>query len=188
MAPHSRVSTSPSFEASPALQRPEVSASVDAFRRILRALRLAARQTQVTAGISAAQLHVLQALGDGTDASLSQIAARTMTDRTSVAAAVEPLVSAGLATRAPSAVDRRRAAIRITARGRGVLRRAPTTPIALLVSGLSALDKRTLSSLAGALSTLTTEMGLRDQRAGMLFDDGEEGARAAVAHARKSRR
>ena len=158
------------------LPRPGVNASVDAFRRILRALRLAARQTQATAGISAAQLHVLQALGDGEDLSLSQIAVRTMTDRTSVSAVVERLVEGGFVTREPSRLDRRRASIRINTRGRSVLRRAPKSPAALLVAGMEDLDSRTLASLASSLAALTDAMGLSDHRAGMLFDDGEDAA------------
>ena len=171
----------------PRLQPPGVNASIDAFRRILRALRLAARQTQATAGISAAQLHVLQALGDGEDHSLSQIALRTMTDRTSVAAVVERLVDGGHVSREPSRLDRRRAAIRISARGRSVLRRAPTSPAALLVAGMAGLDSRTLASLASSLVALTDAMGLSDQRAGMLFDERENTPPRAVPRRRASR-
>ena len=159
---------------SPAVQPPDVSTAVDAFRRILRALRLASGQTEATAGISAAQLYVLQALGDGTDASLSQIAVRTMTDRTSVAAVVERLVTAGLVKREPSVLDRRRASICISAKGRSVLRRAPQSPTTLLVAGLEDLDGRTLASLAAGLAALTAAMGLIGKPAGMLFDDRDE--------------
>ena len=158
----------------PLSQRPGVSVSVDAFRRILRALRLASRQTEATAGISAAQLYVLQALGDGAEASLSQIAARTMTDRTSVAAVVERLVAGGLASREPSRVDRRRASICISAKGRSLLRRAPRAPTALLVEGLEGLDSRKLASLSSGLVALNRAMGLVDQPAGMLFDDRDD--------------
>lgn len=186
--PRSSIRTSPSVMSLAPVTRPGVSASVDAFRRILRALRLAARRTHATAGISAAQLFVLQVLGDGADASLTQIAARTMTDRTSVAAVVERLVDAGLVSRAPSAEDRRRASIRITARGRSVLRRAPVSPTALLVAGLEGLEHRKLASLADGLAALTAGMGLSEQRAGMLFDEAEGAMRRPTPRPRATRR
>lgn len=154
--------------------RPGVAKSVDAFRRILRALRLAEHTTRVTAGVSAAQLFVLQALADGNEASLSEIAARTLTDRSSVAAVVERLVHAGLASREPSRADRRRAAITITRKGRNLLGRAPEAPAALLVSGLAALTDAQLVPLARGLEDLTRVMRLRDKPAGMLFEDAQD--------------
>ena len=151
--------------------RPAVATSVDAFRRILRALRLAEHGTRVNAGISAAQLYVLQALADGEEASLSEIAGRTMTDRSSVASVVERLVDAGLVSREPSRADRRRAAITITRKGRTLVGRAPEAPTAQLVCGLEALPDAQLIPLARALEDLTRVMGLRDKPAGMLFED-----------------
>jgi DNA-binding MarR family transcriptional regulator len=160
-----------------------VAASIDAFRRILRALRLAATKTQMVAGLSAAQLFVLRALQDGAEASLSEIAARTMTDRSSVAAVVDRLLAAGLVERETSPTDRRRAAIVITPEGRKVLRRAPEPPTALLVAGLKQLSPAQLEELADGLRALTDAMGLSDQVPGMLFEDGD-----ATAPARPRRR
>ena len=153
-----------------------VAASVDAFRRILRALRLAATKTQMAAGLSAAQLFVLRALEGGMEASLSEIASRTMTDRSSVAAVVDRLLSAELVERGTSGADRRRAAITITTEGRRVLRRAPEPPTSLLVSGLQQIDDAKLQALAEGLSALTDAMGLSEQDAGMLFEDHDESA------------
>ncbi len=154
-----------------------MTASVDAFRRILRALRLAATKTQMAAGLSAAQLFVLRALQDGAEASLSEIAVRTMTDRSSVAAVVERLLAAGLVARDTSRIDRRRAAIVVTAEGRRMLRRAPEPPTALLVAGLEQISPAQLEELAEGLRALTDAMGLSGQKPGMLFEDTVHAAR-----------
>lgn len=154
-----------------------MAASVDAFRRILRALRLAATKTQMAAGLSAAQLFVLRALEGGTEASLSEIASRTMTDRSSVAAVVDRLLEDELVERGTSGEDRRRAAITITPEGRKVLRRAPEPPTSLLVSGLQQIDEAQLRALADGLLALTDAMGLSEQDAGMLFEDHDSSAR-----------
>lgn len=153
------------------LDRESVSTSLDALRRVLRALRVAARETLATSGLSAAQLYVLRALADDADASLSQLAARTMTDRTSVKAVVDRLVAGGLVTKRTSMEDRRRAAVRITPRGRTVLRGAPRPPTALLIEGLERLDPGDLRRLARGLRALTQAMRIDGERAGMLFED-----------------
>ena len=153
-------------------RQPAVTACVDAFRRILRELRLSASKTQMAAGLSAAQLFVLRALQDGAHASLSEIAKRTLTDRSSVAAVVDRLLAAGLVERGTSDVDRRRAAISIRPEGVAVLRRAPEPPTALLVAGLERVDPAQRQALADGLRALTDAMGISDQAPGMLFEEG----------------
>ena len=145
---------------------------MNAIRRILRALRLAARQTQTSSGVSAAQLFVLRALAARDSASLSELAESTMTDRSSVAAVVDRLLDGGFVKRETSREDRRRASITITSAGRAMLKRAPKPPTALLMAGLEGLSPSRLHALAGGLSALSREMGLEHGPAGMLFEDG----------------
>lgn len=164
-------SRKPTPAASSARHHPDVGSAVDDFRRILRELRLAAQRTQRTSGVSAAQLFLLAALGDGEDASLSELAERTMTDRSSAAAVVVRLIEAGLVVRTTPESDRRRAAIKLTTRGRAVLRKAPRAPGALLLDGVESLPRATQASLARALRALTTAMGISRTAAGMLFED-----------------
>ena len=152
-------------------RRDDLGASAQAFRRILRALRLAAQHTHRSAGISAAQLFVLSALRDGAPASLAELAERTMTDRSSVSTVVDRLVASRYATRRPSPDDRRRAAIRITASGRAAVARSPRSPMTLLLAGLEALPPARRKALARELEGLTAAMGLADAPADMLFED-----------------
>ena len=169
MASKSR-SRSPARAPTPAT----VTTTIDAFRRILRALRLAEHRTQTEAGLSAAQLFVLHALADGQGASLSQLAERTMTDRSSVAAKVDRLIDAGLVVRGVSRADRRRASIVLTAAGRAVLRRAPEPPTVLLVDAVRSLGPAQRAALATGVSALAKAMGVHAEPAGMLFDDAGE--------------
>jgi DNA-binding MarR family transcriptional regulator len=170
--------------------RAAVAASVDSLRRVLRALRVAARDTLATTGVSAAQLFVLGALVDGEEASLSDLAQRTMTDRTSVTAVVDRLVQGGLVTKATSREDRRRASIRITPKGRTVLRGAPRPPTALLVEALERVEPAELRRLERGLRALTQAMGIDGEPAGMLFEDGsaEPAARARSSRSPRTRR
>jgi DNA-binding MarR family transcriptional regulator len=165
--PAQRRSHRPTPNAAP----PLIAGSIDSLRRILRALRLAERRTQLQAGLSAAQLFVLHALADGNEASLSELAERTMTDRSSVAAVVDRLFDAGLVVRGVSRADRRRAAIVLTGAGRAVLTRAPEPPTVLLMAAIRSLDAAQRAALATGLSALAAAMGVDDEPAGMLFED-----------------
>ncbi len=149
----------------------EVLRALDALRRVVRALRLAAARAEADTGLSAAQLFVLQQVVAAPGQWLTALAARTLTDRTSVAAAVDRLVARDLVRRVPSAVDRRRVEIHATDAGRAVLSRAPHPPTQRVLDGLEALAPADLSRLAVGLDRLVAAMGLTDAPAPMLFDD-----------------
>jgi DNA-binding MarR family transcriptional regulator len=160
----------------------EVATAIDAFRRILRALRRAARRTELTTGLSAAQTFVLSAVDGSPGCSLNDVAATTMTDRTSVAAIVERLVDDRYLKRTQADDDRRRASLTITARGQRAIRESAPPPTILLVNAIRALSASDRAALSRGLSMLTERMGVADEPAGMLFEDGR------AIGARKKRR
>jgi DNA-binding MarR family transcriptional regulator len=147
--------------------------SVDAFRRILRELRVVARKTELATGLSAAQRFVLAAVAETPGCSVNDIAEATMTDRSSAAAIVDRLVENGYVTREQAGDDKRRASIGLTARGRRAATKTAPPPTALLVNGLKALDASQLRELAEGLDALTRAMGIADQPAGLLFEDAK---------------
>jgi hypothetical protein len=59
--------------------------ALDALRRVVRALRLAASDAERVSGLTSAQLFVLARVASLPGQSLSELAQHTMTDRTSVA-------------------------------------------------------------------------------------------------------
>lgn len=149
----------------------DVAAALDALRRVVRELRLAAGSAATETGLSAAQLFVLQAVAAEPGASLTELAERTLTDRTSVAAVVERLAERGLVARARAAADRRRVEIRLTRAGERVLARAPHAPTRRVLDALDALPDRELRRLAAGLVDLTRAMGIAEAPAALLFDD-----------------
>src|SRR5262245_38891228 len=150
----------------------DVSDAVDAFRRILRELRVVARRTELATGLSAAQMFVLSAVETAPGCSINDLARATMTDRSSVAHIVDRLTEIGYLRREASGDDRRRASILLTARGRRAVSSAESpAPTALLIQGLERLSAKRLRELARGLVALTTEMGIADQPAAMLFED-----------------
>lgn len=151
--------------------RDDVQVAVQAFRRIVQRLRVSNRRVVRGSGLTAAQQFVLAVL-DGTPAeSMQELARRTMTDRSSVATVVERLREEQYVVCRPSPADHRRTTIRISARGREALARAPEPPTALLVRALLELNAHERRTLATLLTRLTTEMGLVGEPASMLFED-----------------
>jgi DNA-binding MarR family transcriptional regulator len=149
-----------------------VAAVLSGVRRLERGLRLAARDAERAAGVSAAQLFCLEKLAGSPASSIADLAARTLTDRSSVSVVVDRLSAAGLVKRTPSRDDRRRSETRITRQGRAVLARAPLSPTAALVRALEQLPQRSVRQLGASLAVLNDELGYTD--APMLFEEPAE--------------
>jgi DNA-binding MarR family transcriptional regulator len=162
---------------------------VDAIRRVVRGLRLAEQATRA-AGLSAAQTFVLAHVAESPASSLSELAERTMTDRSSVAGVVERLIEAGLVITDRDESDRRRVTVRITPAGRATLRSAPPAPTAQIIAALERMPAESRRALARRLDELTRAMGLGEGPAPMLFEDSPAAARTArrVTVTRRGRR
>jgi DNA-binding MarR family transcriptional regulator len=148
-------------------------AVMDALRRIVRALRLSARDAERSAGISGAQLFVLQALAEQRASSLNDLAERTLTDQSSVSVVVKRLVDKKLVLRKPSSDDARRIELSLTPAGRRLLARCPEPTQARLLASLRRLDTSELASLTDGLASLLREMGIDEAGPARMFFDEE---------------
>jgi DNA-binding MarR family transcriptional regulator len=151
--------------------RREVAYVVTAVRRLVRSLRLGASAVEGHTGLRAAQLFTLEFVDAEPGLSLTELATRTMTDRTSAAGMIERLMDAGMVTRRAGTRDRRRTELFITAKGRRTLARAPQSPTQHLLSGIAALAATERTRLAASLEALVLAMGLGEEPAPMLFED-----------------
>ena len=168
-------------------RRDNTLSAVTSIRRLVRVLRVAAQRTHTATGISAAQLFVLQQLEPGHPLSLRELAARTFTDRSSVASVVERLQEQGFVRRTPDAADRRRAAVHITAAGQRIQRGATEVPMTTLVTSFRKLTAQELSSLATSLRRLMEALGASHEPASLLFNDAGAGRRRSRPRRRDSR-
>jgi DNA-binding MarR family transcriptional regulator len=159
----------------------DIRAVMNALRRIVRDLRLGAREAERSVGISGAQLFVLQALADGPAASLNELADRTHTDQSSVSVVVRRLVERKLIARKPSEKDARRTELNLTAAGRRLLSRSPEPTQARLVQALDRMPRADFASLVAGLRRLTVEMGGDGASPPMFFDPEAPTAAAARA-------
>ena len=150
---------------------PAAGEALDALRRIVRELRLAAAGGERDTGLSAAQLFVLQQVAAAPGLSLTELATRTLTDRTSVAAVVDRLLARALVERRVGTGDRRRSEIFATRAGTRLLDGAPHAPTRRVLDGMAAMREADLRRLARGLGALARAMGVADEPARMLFDD-----------------
>lgn len=151
-------------------RRDDIGHAVDCIRQLVRGLRLAEQRTQLEAGLSAAQLFVLAQLSQSSAASLSELADRTMTDRTSVGAVVERLEAARLVTTHRDADDRRKVLVHITSSGEHRLATAPVAPTQMLIDALGQMEPHEVRAVCDSLGRLVGAMGLSHEPPGMLFE------------------
>lgn len=145
---------------------------MDAFRRIVHALR-SSHRAAADLDLTGAQLFVLATLSAaGEPMGVKELAERTRTDQSTVSVVVGRLVERGLVERARSTVDTRRVELSLTARGKMLLQKTPTTVaqqrLAEALWQLSASDAGILSRI---LKGIVEMMGEADAPAPMLFDE-----------------
>ncbi|HET7787047.1 MAG TPA: MarR family transcriptional regulator [Myxococcales bacterium] len=145
--------------------------TLDAFRRLVRALRESSREAEKRAGISGAQLFVLQQLRHGETLSMTELARRTLTHPSSVSVVVARLFAAGLVSRERSAADARRVDLRLTRKGRTMVDKAPRMFQERLIAGVGELPPKQRRGLSAGLRALVTAMGLDTGEAHMLFEE-----------------
>ena len=142
---------------------------MDALRRVVHALHASSRWAERRVGLTAAQLFVVQVLGDAPGLSLNELAARTHTHQSSVSTVVSRLVAAGLVSRGRSPQDSRRVVLRLTAKGRRLAGAAPDPVQGRLIEGIERLPSARRAALAQSLNTLTEAMQIDEDAPAMFF-------------------
>lgn len=149
----------------------DAAAVMVAIRRIVRYLRLADREIEAACKLTAAQLFVLHALVDEPGMSFAELAARTLTDQSSVSTVVAKLVSRKLVSRKVSKRDRRRTELRLTAAGQRLVEQGPRLPQTQILMAIQAMPVRQRGALVRALESFVVAIGAKDVAPRMLFDD-----------------
>jgi MarR family transcriptional regulator, lower aerobic nicotinate degradation pathway regulator len=130
---------------------PDVRTALDAFRRIVQALRVG-RAGDGYGGLGSAQLFALQQIAEHPDASINDVAALTCTHQSSVSVVIQRLVRQRLVAKVASSQDRRRQRLAVTAKGWRLLCRAPVAVQEHLIAAIAALPAADRSALARSLS------------------------------------
>jgi DNA-binding MarR family transcriptional regulator len=152
--------------------RETVTESMDAFRRIVHALR-SSHRAAADLDLTGAQLFVLASLGAaGEPMGVKELAERTRTDQSTVSVVVGRLVDRGLVERARSTVDTRRVELSLTTRGKKLQQKTPATVAQQnLADALWQLSASDAAALSRILKSIVEIMGEADAPAPMLFDE-----------------
>jgi hypothetical protein len=143
---------------STASSRSDLTAALDAIRRIVRVLRQSSARTERELGVGGAQLFVLHQLASAPAGSVNQLAARTYTHQSSVSVVVQRLVEQWLVAR--------------------LVERAPMPVQVRLIQGLSALGPTELANLSRLLRRVVQGMGAAGEPPSMLFAEGAARSRS----------
>ena len=155
-----------------------VTSVLNSLRRVVRAFRAMAQTAEDVLGISGAQHFVLQKLADAPALSLNDLAARTLTHKSSVSVVVSRLVDRGLVRRQRSSADGRSVVLTLTPGGRRALERAPDSAQNRMLAALRRFPPAQLARFAGLFERFTAELGVAGLEPLMLFEDeGGGGAR-----------
>jgi DNA-binding MarR family transcriptional regulator len=136
----------------------EARAVLDGIRRIVQFLRVSAADR--AAGLSGAQLFVLQKLAEAPALSVNDLAERTLTHQSSVSVVLRRLEERRLVARTRGDQDGRRVQVRLTRRGETVLRRAPDASPGQLIAAIERLPARERRGLARGLEGLLRTLGI----------------------------
>lgn len=143
--------------------------AAEAFRRIVRSLRLSASEVERAAGITSAQLLVLTVLARQPGIGLGELAGRVLTDPSSVSVVLSRLVDGGLVSRKVNVEDARRVRLTLTSRGRATLAKAPESAPERFLEAVQGLRSPTRRSLAHGLAAVARAMGLDAEPASLFF-------------------
>jgi DNA-binding MarR family transcriptional regulator len=149
----------------------DVRVALDAFRRIVQALRMSARDAEQRVGLSGAQLFALQQLASMPGASVNDLAARTFTHQSSVSVVVRRLVERRLVAKVAARDDRRRVRLALTDAGHAALRRSPEPIQHRLIAGIATLSSPQRHTLAKALTQVARTMAGSRMAPRMFFEE-----------------
>lgn len=152
-------------------QNTDAQKALDSLRRVVRALREAARSAELMFGISGAQLFVLHKLAEASyPISLNELARLTHTHQSSVSTVVTRLVEQRLVRRVRSERDARMLQLTLTPAGERLAGRAPDPPQDRLIEAIESLPARQQKALAEALASVAKAVGAA-KKPGMFFED-----------------
>jgi MarR family transcriptional regulator, organic hydroperoxide resistance regulator len=164
---------------------PAAAHAMDGLRRIVRALRLSSHAAERSLGISGAQLFVLRELAAHPGASLGELAALTLTDRSSVSVVAGRLVERGLVERATDPGDARRLRLSLTPAGETLLGRAPVPVQERLIAALREADPADLAVFNRLLDRIVAAGGLDREPPTMFFEEDTSASPDATGSPRR---
>ncbi|AJE45072.1 MarR family transcriptional regulator [Celeribacter indicus] len=153
--------------------RDRIDQSLIALRRILRATELYERDLAQAAGLTSAQLRVLQLVGAEGSTTPKELASRMGVTQATITALVDKLVARDMVKRVPSIEDRRQTNVTITDEGNSRLADAPDALQQRYVKAFSAMADWEQAQLVASLERVAAMLDAKDIDASPVLTTGE---------------
>lgn len=147
--------------------------SLIALRRILRATELYARELAHSAGLTPAQLRVLQIVDEKQSTTPKDLARQMGVSQATITALVDKLVSRNQVCRVQSQTDRRQTNVTITPDGHQTLVNAPDALQQKFVRSFEALEDWEQAMLVAALERVSAMLDAEEIDAAPVLTTGE---------------
>ena len=145
-----------------AAKRPDrkacLSECVEMLHQIFQAIDVFSRQVLRDFGVSGPQVWALRTIGDAGVVNMSDLAQQMHLHVSTVTGIIDRLEAAKMVTRERSGSDGRVMELRLTAKGRSILSRAPEPPRSKAARGLQKVSSRKLRQLRASLLLLADAM------------------------------
>jgi DNA-binding MarR family transcriptional regulator len=128
------------------------------LHQIFQAVDLFSRQTLRDFGVTGPQIWALRTIDDGDVVSMGDLAQRMHLHMSTISGIIDRLESSRLVTRERSTADARVMDVRLTARGRALLAKAPEPPRSKAARGLQRLSPKELDRVHSALLLIARAM------------------------------
>ena len=156
-------------------ERPDQSATVSkimqALRRIFRAIHDYSREVSDQFGITAPQLWALKTISQNGSLSQGELSEKMYLHPSTITGLVDRLEKKGYAERDRKQKDRRVVKVRLTPKGKALVKKAPNPIQGKMIYGLRDLNKRELNTIYGSVQKLVTLMEAQNVKATFFFDE-----------------
>jgi MarR family transcriptional regulator, organic hydroperoxide resistance regulator len=147
-----------------------ISETMQALRRIIKALQDYSQQVSGQFGITGPQLWALKTLSQNGDLALGELSKRMYLHPSTITGLVDRLEKKDLVLRRRDEEDRRVITIHLTSKGTSLVKKAPHPIQGKMVYGLRRLKKHELHSIFNAVQRLTEIMEAQHVKATFFFD------------------
>jgi len=135
------------------------------LRHLIQLLQTRSKKIRKETGITGPQLLAMKTLSEFPDLSISELARRIYLHPATVVGIVDRLEGRSFVKRRRSKKDLRQVNVRLTAKGKGALRKAPGAAQAPVLGGLDTLPDKKLKRLSGSLAQLVRILDLSSKGA-----------------------
>jgi len=152
-------------------KRDDAQRVLNAFRSLVKALRLADRAGLKEHGVGSSQIFVLHELSRRSPLSINELADRTATDQSTVSVVVAKLVRKGFVVNTRSNTDARRSQLALTPKGRQVVKKLPPPIQHRLLNAVYRLSAARARQFADALERVVEDIGAEEEHPPMFFEE-----------------